>query len=118
MDERCVLCGTEEERHYDGVQCPIGDGKFSATQAFTPPTKRIAELRALLAYRWAREVIGSDSLGHIQDGKQWFEVKLPLRDPLRSVVKEDTDKAIEYLELRGLLERHPRQKWVHVKEAA
>jgi hypothetical protein len=121
MDERCIFCGAEQERHYDGVQCPVGEGKFSATQRFTRPekaAKRIAELQSLMAYRWAREVISSDSLGHIQSGMQWFEIRLPLGEPLRSLVKEDTDISIEYLELRGLLERHPRQPWVHVKEVA
>ena len=37
MSERCVLCGAEEGSHYDGVQCPIGGGKFSATHRFTRP---------------------------------------------------------------------------------
>jgi hypothetical protein len=78
--------------------------------------KRIAELQLLMAYRWAREVISTESLGHIQSGKQWFEIRLPMGEPLRSVIKEDTDISIEYLELRGLLERHPRLPWVHVKE--
>jgi hypothetical protein len=36
MNENCVFCGTPKDRHYDGVQCPMGADTWSSTQKFTP----------------------------------------------------------------------------------
>lgn len=120
MDERCVLCGAEEERHYDRVQCPVGEDKFSATQRFTRTSDRLRELEREMATDCARSDIRSWCNGVQLEGKQWFIVKVAKsKQPSFDVMEQGyVDRAIEYLELRGLLERHPRQKWVHVKEAS
>lgn len=30
----CIRCGAAEEAHYDGSQCPVGNGADSGTQTF------------------------------------------------------------------------------------
>lgn len=81
-------------------------------------TKRIAELERELATVCARSDISSFCLGRIQDGKQWWEEKLPKSGskPVDAMIRRDVGRAIEYLELRNLIERHPRQKWIHILE--
>lgn len=34
-EEACIKCGADEQDHYDGVLCPVGNGDFSATDIFT-----------------------------------------------------------------------------------
>lgn len=81
---------------------------------------RIAELEREMATDCARSDIRSWCNGTIQDGKQWWIVKVPksARMPeMQPIEQYQVNRAIEYLKLRGLLEVHPRQPWVHVKEA-
>jgi len=34
MSDRCKNCGAEQDEHYDGVQCPIGQGLYSSTSKY------------------------------------------------------------------------------------
>lgn len=34
MEERCKHCGAEQDDHYDGVQCPLGQGLYSTENSF------------------------------------------------------------------------------------
>jgi hypothetical protein len=36
MSDRCTICGTLQDEHYDGVLCPIGYGVYSGYRKFTP----------------------------------------------------------------------------------
>jgi hypothetical protein len=80
--------------------------------------QRMQELEKKLAYDAARADIGSFCLGHVVKKKQWFDLKL--EDIEIQTIREFTTAAVkdsvEYLELRGLLERHPTKPWVHVME--
>lgn len=31
----CKNCGAEQDDHYDGAQCPLGNGLYSSTKNFT-----------------------------------------------------------------------------------
>jgi hypothetical protein len=87
----------------------------------TAATTRIAELEAELAYNCARTDISSFCNGTVQSGKQWWVAKVPpcpRRPEMQRLEQVHVDRAIEYLGLIGLLERHPRQPWIHVKERA
>lgn len=33
-EDRCKNCGSEKDDHYDGVQCPLGQGLYSAKTSF------------------------------------------------------------------------------------
>ena len=33
-EDRCKNCGSEKNDHYDGVQCPLGQGLYSAKTSF------------------------------------------------------------------------------------
>jgi hypothetical protein len=78
--------------------------------------QRMMEIEKKLAYECARGDIGSFCIGEVVDGKQWFVTKVPLDEKLAAFTQECVDEAIEYLELRCLLERHPTQPWIHVME--
>lgn len=32
--KRCIHCGAEQDAHYDGAQCPLGNGLYSSTMNF------------------------------------------------------------------------------------
>ena len=34
MSDRCKNCGAEQDDHYDGVQCPLGQGLYSTENSF------------------------------------------------------------------------------------
>lgn len=33
-EDRCKNCGSEKDDHYDGVQCPLGQGLYSTENSF------------------------------------------------------------------------------------
>lgn len=79
------------------------------------PTER-AELRRLersLAYSTARSDVEVHCLpgGAFRD--RWYDP-----DSAAEEDRETVATAMRYLELRGLLERHPSQPWVRVREEA
>lgn len=89
-----------------------------AVVAAVTKEQRMMELEKKLAYESARADIGSFCLGHVVKKQQWFDLKL--EDIEIRTIREFTTKAVaeavEYLELRGLLVRHPSKPWVHVME--
>jgi hypothetical protein len=79
----------------------------------------MAELEKRMAYETARADIGSFCYGHVVKKQQWFDLsKLDECDidSVREFTKKAVDEAVEYLELRELLVRHPSKPWVHVLE--
>jgi hypothetical protein len=78
--------------------------------------ERIEELEKKLAYEGAKTDIESFCVGHIEDGKQWWEHQIQAWHSGVDLTQEYIDLAVEYLELRGLLVRHPSMPWVYVME--
>jgi hypothetical protein len=100
---------------------PAGSARAAADQQLSSATvARIAELEREMAVDCARCDIRSWCNGSVQDGKQWFVIKVRpcARMPeMQAIEQHGVNRAIEYLTLLGLIEVHPRQPWVHVKEA-
>lgn len=78
--------------------------------------QRMTELEKLLAYEWAKADIESLCLGYVVEAKRWFEVLAAPDESEGAFIQERVDLGLEYLTLRGLIERHPRAPWVHVME--
>jgi len=76
-------------------------------------TAEMLSLQAQLAYSAARSDIECYCLAVFEGTDRW-------RDPVDvdKIDREDVDTALRYLELRGLIERHPTQPWVRVREEA
>lgn len=53
-------------------------------------------------------------------GDQWiaFEDDPQLSDDANKEIRESLDASLKYLEGRGLIERHPDQPWVRIKESS
>ena len=79
--------------------------------------KRMAEIEKVLALEYARGILGCECYGHVVEGKQWFETQVRACR-LREMIQADIDRAIEYLEYRGLLERHASKPWAAIREVA
>lgn len=76
----------------------------------------------------AIEIADADSIAHIESetispGENWCDLSRVGDDPENTValneqIKASIAKSVAYLEGRGLLERHPSQPWVRVREGS
>lgn len=81
--------------------------------------QRMAELEKRMAYDQARADISSFCAGHVVKKHQWFDIEIVDGmeiEAIREFTTKAVAEAVEYLELRGLLVRHPTKPWVHVLE--